>query len=129
MTLWTKWQPLSTRAGAASKLNALSKAHFFLQCFCESLQLFFCLCVIKALTLQLRAKASFLRLQNRYFSFGLFQAIHRKRKTLAKDFRYRNILQGIPGRFDHPHGGYYMTAPDLHESDCPQRVLNLNVGL
>jgi hypothetical protein len=73
------------------------------QQFFELLKLFFCLLVINALTLKLRLKATFLRLQNRYLAFRLRETIKRKQNTLTKYLRDRNVLKGVSGNFDHSH--------------------------
>jgi hypothetical protein len=100
MTFWAKRGPRAARSLSSSELNSAKEHHFLDVQFPELIQLLFCLLVIKAFTFKLRAKASFLRLQNLYLALRISELVKRKRNTLAKHLRYRDVLKGVSSNFD-----------------------------
>lgn len=67
-----------------SKTLEEHKTDFFMVRLLECLQLLLCLLVINALTLKLRLKATFLRLQNCYLTFRIRKTVKRKQDAIRQ---------------------------------------------
>ncbi len=110
MTLWTKGHPLTACALTSPKLNQFRDTNLLRVFILEPLQILARLLVVRALTLKLRIKATYLSLEVRYLSFHCVELVTSKRKLLADNCRRAMLRNQL---FDAVENAHSVVVPSM----------------